>query len=365
MSQGTSKCHYYKSVAKTGDVYSPKTCKGFWGAATMAFTGCSMTKTLLSKGSQSQAQSKACAIEGGVSAAQINNVYTTSTTDSNTTFHDLTNIYSKFTTAVSSSDQVETNLNFTESQSISITNNMDITLDLTTTVGSITDTTFTLSGMDITNNFAYGFTTGPDTLGTRTIQDTQQSSTSSSNQGTSLMSNVGYTSKVTSKASNWTKAVNVMKDSLGPYFPAVLVLIFLLVGGLVWLWIAKCNNKTLCRQLGFWPCSAANERYFTNMPKGERYKKIKEQLLTCSTMKMTKEEKPMLLKNLKWAFGGPDNKNDYSEKVREEAKEFLGGIIGEQDSFNIRYVDEDGKRTISGFPLTDYEDALGIEVEGK
>ena len=179
------------------------------------------------------------------------------------------------------------------------------------------------------------------------------------------MSNVGYTSKVTSKASNWTKAVNVMKDSLGPYFPAVLVLIFLLVGGLVWLWIAKCNNKTLCRQLGFWPCSAANERYFTNMPKGERYKKIKEQLLTCSTMKMTKEEKPMLLKNLKWAFGGPDNKNDYSEKVREEAKEFLGGIIGEQDSFNIRYVDEDGKRTISGFPLTDYEDALGIEVEGK
>ena len=300
MSAGTLVCKKSSSNTHTGaQYYGPAKCHWYDMGIGCAITQLGNVERAgegpeIKQGASSKDTSKMhCAILGAVNKYAISNMGTQITQKSETTYNQFRNSYTDFTSNVSSDETTTTDMNFTDTQTIEIQNNMDITIKADLTVGSITDSTYIYQGMDITNNFSFNFKTGPTTLGTRTIQQSGQTSNTKGSQTTTWAGKTGLVSGVSMKATSKNKFVSTMEDTFGKSFGVgIFFIIVFLVLAVLCIYLYSCRRTYLCRNVnGLWckRCPSSNwfgirKPGFNSMSTVTRDQEIKSQLYRCSSM---------------------------------------------------------------------------------
>jgi hypothetical protein len=342
MSAGKQTCRYYKSKAQVSPVYSPGSC-----SFQMKLAGCDWIyktpKTLSQGGSTSDKAQTACYTEGPTGTYQMGSASTEASNSTNSTFNNFKSSYQKFSSNISSTQLSTSEINFTETQDITIENNINVTFKGTLDVGTIRGSSIDFTGFEINDKFSFNLKTGDTNLGTRTIQSARQGSATTSDQGTTWASTMGYDSTSKQTADNFTKASNVMAVTFGPQWKPVIILFVAAAIALVVCWLLWCRNRSLCRYSGLprWACPSIDLfgiRFpnWKTMGKGKRYNYLAEQLENCSTI-VNSNNYGSLIKNLK-------------EKLKDETvKEWA-----DSRKFGVKTY-KDGKEMLYGIPFTEYE----------
>lgn len=187
-----------------------------------------------------------CSYEGKLNTTAINSMRTNNVSSLNSNLHTQTNEYTSFISTVTDNTTSRSNTFVKTDQTVQISNNIDVNLNLSYTAESITDTTLNFTGMDITNNFSYNMQTGAVGVGTKVIQDSAQHSKTKSNSSISASSTLGYTSSSTQKMSNWSKFKSTMTEIWGRGGVIVFFLIIFLIIISAVMWRQYCRGRTLC-----------------------------------------------------------------------------------------------------------------------
>ena len=187
-----------------------------------------------------------CSAEGKLDTTAINSMRTNNVSSLNSNLNMQTNQYTSFISTVADTTTTRNNTFVKTDQTVQISNNIDVNLNLSYTAESITDTTLNFTGMDITNNFSYNMKTGAVGVGTKVIQDSAQHSKTKSNSSITSSSTLGYTSSVTQKLSNWSKFKSIMTETWGQGGVIVFFLIILIPIIAAVIWRQYCRNRTLC-----------------------------------------------------------------------------------------------------------------------